>query len=115
MNAEYTFQETKFQSRQGININYLIYMGKFESPFSHFVLFLLFLKDFFFFLMWTIYILHCIHNNIVSVLCFGFLAAKHVGSQGTRPSSLASIGEPNLYHWTTREVPHVVFNTKRWP
>ena len=49
MNAEYTFQETKFQSRQGININYLIYMGKFESPFSHFVLFLLFLKDFFFF------------------------------------------------------------------
>lgn len=47
MNSEYTFQETKFQSRQGININDLIYMEKFESPFSHFVLFLLFLKDFF--------------------------------------------------------------------
>ena len=31
MNAEYTFQETKFQSRQGININYLIYMEKFEA------------------------------------------------------------------------------------
>ena len=52
MNPEYTFQETKFQSRQGININDLIYMENFESPFSHFVF--TFLKDFFF-LMWTIF------------------------------------------------------------
>ena len=42
MNPEHTFQETKFQSGQGININSLIYMENFESPFSHFVLFLLF-------------------------------------------------------------------------
>ena len=47
MNPEYTFQETKFQSRQGINFNDLIYMENFESPFSHFVF--TFLKDFFFF------------------------------------------------------------------
>ena len=44
-------------------------------------------------------------------LCFGFLTARHVGSQfpdqGLNPHPL--FGRPSLNHWTTREVPVCLF------
>ena len=46
-------------------------------------------------------------HSIVSVLCFGFLATRHVGSQlpdqgwNCHPLHL----KESLKHWTTKEVP----------
>ena len=52
------------------------------------------------FLMWTIFSLYWICYHIVSVLCFGFLAMRHVGSwlpyQGSNPHPL---------HWKVKSSP----------
>ena len=48
---------------------------------SHTVILIHFFKTFFFFLVWTIFkvFIEFVYN-ISSVLCFGFLAKRHVGS-----------------------------------
>ena len=110
MNPEYTFQETKFQSRQGININDLIYMENFESPFSHFVF--TFLKDFFF---WCGPFLKSSLNSLQYCFCFMFwifgCKACEILVPWPEIKPTLPIGEPNLYRWITR----AVFSTKRWP
>ena len=65
---------------------------------------LFFFKDFFESLYWICY-------NIHSVLCFGFLAARQVGSQlPTRDRTCnACPGRWSLNHWTSREVPEWPF------
>ena len=47
--------------------------------------------------------------NIASILCFGFLASRHVGSTSpTRDWTQASyIRWQSLNHWTSREVPAI--------
>ena len=56
--------------------------------------------------------LYRICYNIASVLCFGFLAARLVGSSSlTRDGTCAPrIGRRSLNHWATREVPLVDFS-----
>ena len=70
-----------------------------------------FLRVAFFFLMWTsfkIFIEIC--SNIASALCFGFLIARHVGSQlpnqGLNWPPCTGRRSPNRQ--TTREVPLMV-------
>ena len=47
--------------------------------------------------------------NMTFILCFGFLATRHVGSylpdQGLNLYPLPSIGRWSLNHWTTTEGP----------
>ena len=52
-------------------------------------------------------------HNIASVLCFGFLAARHVGSLFPTSSQTCTpcIGRQSLNHWTSRGVPGPVVLT----
>ena len=52
-------------------------------------------------------------HNIASVLCFGFLAARHVGSLFLTSSQTCTpcIGRRSLNHWTSRGVPKPVVLT----
>jgi len=76
------------------------------SPFSFFKLF--FYVDNLKSLYWTWY-------SIASVLCFGFLAMRHVGSEfSTRDEIyIPYVGRQSLNHWTTREVSltHFLFDS----
>ena len=62
-----------------------------------------------FFLMWTIFKVYWICYNIDFVLCFGFPAARYVGSElpdlELNPPHPRCIGKWGLNHWTAREVP----------
>ena len=55
--------------------------------------------------------LYWICYNIASVLCFGLLAQRHVGSQlsARDRTHTPCIGRQSPNHWTAREVPVVVF------
>ena len=51
--------------------------------------------------------LYLICYNIASVLCFGVLAARHVGILAPQPGiepATCCIGRQSLNQWTTREV-----------
>ena len=59
--------------------------------------------------MWTIFKVYWICYNIDFVLCFGFPAARYVGSElpdlELNPPHPRCIGKWGLNHWTAREVP----------
>ena len=60
--------------------------------------------------MWAIFKVFIeVCYNIASVLCFGFLALRHVGILATQPGiellfHTSCMGRQSLKHWTTREV-----------
>ena len=56
--------------------------------------------------------LHWICYNIASVLCFGFLTRRHVGSPTRDPTCSPCSGRRSSNDWTAREVPIHTFNVR---